>query len=208
MKIPMIVGLCGYAGSGKDTLADMLAGKYGYEKVAFADPLKRTVVSWLLFNDEIPADVPGFILNLISECRNQVSSPVNTHDYVYTKPYSPELRKLVQYVGTEYFRAKDGAHWLKAMQLEPGKKYVVSDVRFKNELDYVHLLNGVVFRIDRECQTSTDAHSSESGIKDLAPVLVIGNKQGSPELMLHSFDVTCENIYRTWEKAVSWVDHE
>lgn len=37
----MIVGVCGRAGSGKDTIADILVRDHGFVKVAFADPLKR-----------------------------------------------------------------------------------------------------------------------------------------------------------------------
>lgn len=37
----MIVGVCGRAGSGKDTIADILVRNHGFVKVAFADPLKR-----------------------------------------------------------------------------------------------------------------------------------------------------------------------
>lgn len=37
----MIVGVCGKAGSGKDTIADILVKDHGFVKVAFSDPLKR-----------------------------------------------------------------------------------------------------------------------------------------------------------------------
>ena len=37
----MIVGICGKAGSGKDTTADILVKDHGFVKVAFSDPLKR-----------------------------------------------------------------------------------------------------------------------------------------------------------------------
>jgi hypothetical protein len=37
----MIVGICGLAGSGKDTAADFLVKNEGFVKIAFADPLKR-----------------------------------------------------------------------------------------------------------------------------------------------------------------------
>lgn len=37
----MIIGLCGKAGSGKDTVADFLVRDFGFVKIALADPLKR-----------------------------------------------------------------------------------------------------------------------------------------------------------------------
>ena len=39
--MPTILLLAGWAGSGKDTVADILVRKYGYYRVAFADALKR-----------------------------------------------------------------------------------------------------------------------------------------------------------------------
>ncbi len=48
----MIIGLCGPAGSGKDTAADFLVKNHGFAKVAFADPLKRICKDVFAFTDE------------------------------------------------------------------------------------------------------------------------------------------------------------
>lgn len=37
----MLIALTGYAGSGKDTIADHLVESHGYVKLAFADPLRK-----------------------------------------------------------------------------------------------------------------------------------------------------------------------
>ena len=39
----MLIGVCGKAGSGKDTIADYLVKKYNFKKIALADPIKRMV---------------------------------------------------------------------------------------------------------------------------------------------------------------------
>ena len=39
----MLVGICGKAGAGKDTVGDYLIDKYGFKKIALADPIKRLV---------------------------------------------------------------------------------------------------------------------------------------------------------------------
>lgn len=36
-----ILGLCGYAGSGKDALGKLLVERHGFKRIAFADALKR-----------------------------------------------------------------------------------------------------------------------------------------------------------------------
>jgi hypothetical protein len=48
----MLVGICGNAGSGKDTVADHLCKKHGFVKVALADPLKRICKDVFDFTDE------------------------------------------------------------------------------------------------------------------------------------------------------------
>ena len=37
----MIIGLTGYAQSGKDSVADILVKNYGYTRIAFADPIRK-----------------------------------------------------------------------------------------------------------------------------------------------------------------------
>lgn len=48
----MIIGLCGLAGSGKDTAADSLVQQGRFIKIAFADPLKRIARDVYDFSDE------------------------------------------------------------------------------------------------------------------------------------------------------------
>jgi len=38
-----ILGLSGYAQSGKDTIADYLVKNYGYTKISFADPIRKAL---------------------------------------------------------------------------------------------------------------------------------------------------------------------
>lgn len=48
----MIIGLAGQAGSGKDTVADVMVRDHGFCKVAIADPFKRFVAEVFQFSDE------------------------------------------------------------------------------------------------------------------------------------------------------------
>ena len=41
MKFITVIGLCGKASSGKSTVAQYLQAKYSFERIAFADSLKR-----------------------------------------------------------------------------------------------------------------------------------------------------------------------
>ena len=39
----MIIGCCGFQGSGKDTIADYLQNIYGFKRESFAGPLKDAI---------------------------------------------------------------------------------------------------------------------------------------------------------------------
>lgn len=119
----MLIGICGKAGAGKDTVGDYLIEKYGFEKIALADPIKRLV-----------QDV--FVLDSHT-----------VYDRVAREQELPQwknwtVRKLLQYVGTELFRNNiDAEIWVKSLWFRvasnPNKNYVVSDCRFPNEINFL-----------------------------------------------------------------------
>ena len=169
MNIPRLIGITGYAGIGKDTCADILVDKHGFRKKAFADPLKDKVAEWLREPKSVPSDVPICILALLEVVRDQyvnrvrdrIKGPFTYELWVREKPYSPELRKLLQFVGTEYYRAKDNYYWIKSFNIDPDYNWVVPDVRFQNEADLIWALGGIVIRVNREGYGGTDTHASE-----------------------------------------------
>src|SRR5262249_21718742 len=58
-----VIGICGRAGAGKDTAADVLVKEFGFVKVSLADPLKRICREVFAFTEE---QLWG-----PSECRNE-----------------------------------------------------------------------------------------------------------------------------------------
>jgi len=118
----MLIGITGKAGSGKDTIGDYLVTKYKFQRIALADPIKRLVKDIFVLDDRTVYD------------RVEREKPLK--DW-------PEwsVRKLLQFIGTEMFRQNiDDAIWVKSLWLRivqnPNVNYVVTDVRFPNELDY------------------------------------------------------------------------
>ncbi len=118
----MLVGICGKAGSGKDTIGDFLAEKYNFKKIALADPIKRLVKDVFALDDYTVYD---------RVAREQ--------ELERWKGWT--VRKLLQYIGTELFRENiDGAIWVKSLwykiQDDKTNNYVVTDLRFPNEIQY------------------------------------------------------------------------
>ena len=151
----MILGLTGYSRVGKDTVADYLVDAYGFEKIAFATPLKRIVRDT---NPILGADVrdPGRNIRL------QEALEYLTEDQV--KALYPEYVRLLKKFGTEGIRTEEPEFWIKAARRQvtnESRNYVFTDVRFTNEAALVKFaMGGTLWHIDRP-GAGGDGHSSE-----------------------------------------------
>lgn len=129
----MIIGLTGYAASGKSTVANYLVEKHGFERVSFAGPLKkmlRTLNPILSVTDNEGGDEYGLTR------AGEIFELGWTENAVKEDPeMGPEYRRLLQVLGTDCIRAVDPEFWVNAAMtpLVPGAKYVFDDVRFPNE---------------------------------------------------------------------------
>ena len=84
----LLIGLTGYKGVGKDTVADYLCAKYGFIRLSFAKPLKDALAIIFGFTDE-----------QLNGSLKEVKDP-----YWQITP-----REAAQFVGTELFRIHFGA---------------------------------------------------------------------------------------------------
>ena len=155
----MIVGLTGFAGSGKDTAAQVLIDG-GFERRAFADPLREGLLGidpWI----DTPHD---------GRSTSRLSWIIETWGWDEAKRRFPEVRRLQQTYGTEGGRDIHGELcWIKAAwnTMLPGVDYVFTDVRFPNERDFIQEKNGIVIRIIRDDVAAANAHVSEQVLYDL-----------------------------------------
>jgi dephospho-CoA kinase len=95
-------------------------------------------------------------------------------------------RKLLQDVGMS-FRLYDDLTWIKHMAktLNPAYRYVFTDVRFKNEAEYIKKeRNGIIIRVVRSALNLQEMHShiSESGQSDIVSDYMVMNN-GSIEFL-------------------------
>ncbi len=79
----MIIGLSGYARSGKDEVAKILVEDYGYKRVAFADKIRDLLL------ETNPQVKDGF----------RVESVVSAYGWDQAKVLFPEIRNLLQRLG-------------------------------------------------------------------------------------------------------------
>lgn len=139
----MIIGICGLIGAGKDTIANHLAAKHGYERYSWASPLK-----------DIASTLFGWDREMLEGATPEFRAQREVIDQWWAsklgKDWSP--RYALQYIGTEVMR--DGLHpdiWVLAGQrrLEGKNNVVVSDTRFPNEIRAIRELGGKIIRVKR-----------------------------------------------------------
>lgn len=145
-----IIGLTGAAGSGKDTVREILERHHGFAGLAFADPI-RDMLRELL--------------------RSVGASPTWMTDRALKESAIPELgasyRELAQTLGTEWGRAVSPDLWMRIVAAQVARRsdatrWVISDVRFANEAAWVKSQGGVVWRVQRDGVASVRAHKSET----------------------------------------------
>lgn len=176
----MIIGLTGYAGSGKSTVAKYLAENYGFGRVNFKDGLVQ----------EIKDNFPDLL-------KHFASGYMMTIDQLFEqKP--PEMRALMQNYGTEVRRKDNEHHWVKkyceTIGYNPDKNFVTDDVRFQNEYDAIKLLNGVVIRVTRPDITTGGSHSSETEQDSFEADFTIVGEPGSHDSIYKQIESIIETI--------------
>ena len=137
----MIIGLVGFIGSGKGTVGDILEQK-GFIKDSFAKPLKdacSVMFGW-----------PRELLEGDTEMsRKWREEPDNYWSEKFGRVFTP--REALQKMGTE--AGRDVFHkdiWvISLLNRAKGKDVVVTDVRFKNEIQYIQDNGGIVIRVKR-----------------------------------------------------------
>ena len=140
----MLIGICGFKSSGKDTIADYLIKEHGFIRLSFASAVKDIIS--IMFG--WPRDKLEGLTKEDREWREQV-------DYWWAKTLNiPELspRYAMQYIATDVFR--NHFHhdiWVKIVenQLQKYENVVISDCRFENEINMILQLHGKIIQVHR-----------------------------------------------------------
>lgn len=149
-----IIGLSGYAQSGKDSTGKVLVEHYGFTRLAFADALKNVLYS---LNPACDGMMDG------------LQRVVDEKGWEYAKASDHVgARRLLQNLGVAVREHVDPDAWCDAVmrQCEPGGKYAITDVRFPNEWGAIKKNGGEVWRIERAGHQPPNLHVSETALAD------------------------------------------
>lgn len=182
LELPLLVGICGEAEAGKDTLAQQLARRYCYQRHALADALKEDMVP-LLYGPHMPLADGVARIN-------------------WEKLTGAPIRSLLQAYGVAK-RGQTGDYWIQRLQsrLPFAKPVAVPDVRFLNEIDFIRRYNGnlvgerpgVIVRVDRPTHENSLSdeqrkHQSEQEWRSFTEWDAVIVNDSTPEAMLEQFD--------------------
>ena len=153
--LPRIIGLAGKARSGKNTVAQHLARRFGYQEIAFADPLKAAAGEIFGLNDA----------QLYGADKERVDAF-----------WGETPRAILQKLGTDCLRNGYASDvWVRALQrrisfVPEEVRSVVTDVRFPNEAVALRAWGGEIWQLVRlegpGAQGGVEGHISENAMDD------------------------------------------
>jgi RNase P/RNase MRP subunit p29 len=180
----MILGVMAQARSGKDTFADYLVKKYGFVKIALADPIKRIAMDVYQMSEEqlwgddkekpdlrYPMPGKGFLTPRVA-CQIIGTEVVRN---LYPDTWVDMFKRTATAVmaGGFFYSRTEG--------LQPDKRLtrflrrspqgiICSDIRFKNEVKGFHEVGGKVVRLIRagkDGSVGVKGHASEEEQKTI-----------------------------------------
>lgn len=140
----MIIGVTGFIGSGKDTIADYLCTFHGFKRLSFAASLKDAISSIFGWDREL-------LEGTTKSSREWREKPDQWWSERLGREISP--RWILQYWGTEVCR--NGFHqdiWVASVEnklRQAEDNIVLTDCRFRNEVDAIKNAGGITIRVSR-----------------------------------------------------------
>lgn len=117
-----VIGICGRAGAGKDTVGDWLVKNRGFKRISFATPIYAAL-------EAIGFPAPA--------TREEKEAKIEGFDFSW--------REAAQTLGTEWGRGLDKNLWLKIVEAKIATgHFVITDVRFENEAQMIRKQGAII----------------------------------------------------------------
>lgn len=173
----MLIGINGVARSGKDTIGQILVDNHGFERIAFADALRLGLYNMNpIVTIEVECQRQSFWEWLNGQPERRYTKVIRLQEIIddigweRAKVEYPEVRELMQKYGTEGGRMVHGEEcWVNIIKRYVNSKagnFVITDMRFENEIAAVRKEGGLVVQVQRPGVTSVNGHASDRVLPD------------------------------------------
>lgn len=190
-----IILVSGKKRAGKDTVAQMIVEQlddsYSISRLSFAEPMKYIIASTFDVALEDLEDYKNF----------PKLYPVMVMHSELVKPFelSTDMRKILQRFGTEAMKKQFGDDvWSELLYKKIHSDItVVSDWRFKSELEFLKKQKGVkviTVRVNRVGQVVHDEHISEKDLEDVETDFTLNNEDDNLDWLEEQVYELCREI--------------
>lgn len=179
------IATAGVKHSGKSTLGEYIKNNKGHIELAFADGIKGILECALHMSKDQLHDQS--LKEKIDKFWNH--SPREFLKAIGTEMFQDKFMELFPDIGREIWARSVALKMVKLYIKDPyNNKFVITDVRFKHEVDFLNKIGATIIRINRpSVETKIDSHRSESDIKNLKVDHEINN-DSNMENMYSQFD--------------------
>jgi dephospho-CoA kinase len=193
----IIIGLCGFQGSGKDTIADILVNKHSFIKLSFASSTKDILSILFGWNRDMLEGITTESRKKREEVDEWWSKRLDIENFT--------PRMAMQKIGTDLFRTHflDDI-WTAIIEKKIlnnlnnlNKNIVISDCRFPNEINMIKKYGGKLIHIERnlpiwfhqykngiDLEEASKLHKSETAWIRSEFDLIITNEKSIEDLYL------------------------
>lgn len=159
--LPPLIGLTGFARSGKDNVSATLSLVHSYEGWSFADNLREAL----------------YELDPVVGFEKSLRHLVDTRGWDEIKSdrfHAPEVRRLMQAMGDAGRSVFGSDAWIRALDKDirdtggfgPDRPIVIDDVRIDAEAEWIRAHGGRVWHVTRRGVGPINDHLTEGGISD------------------------------------------
>jgi hypothetical protein len=167
---PLIIGLAGKKGSGKDTVANHWVSEGGFISMSFARPMKASAAAALGCtveqleaakndpNAKITFTAPR-IGRAVSGWGQPVVSQITVREYLQL--FGTEAHRDIPEFGVSVWTDMMVANIQAEVKRSGHKLFVIPDARFENEQRTIKAMGGYIIVVNRPGTDQEDAHASE-----------------------------------------------
>lgn len=169
----MLVAFCGPMASGKDTYGEHFKSLFpNAVQYSFAVPLREEIDSIIdLIKKNFSAKTISEIMKVNEDEAETILNILKNSTNLNSKSRTPEMRKALQYWGTNVRRHSNPNYWV-----DLGAKYItkllnenipvyITDARFLNEIELINSLGGITFLLKISKENQMNRLLKRDGIK-------------------------------------------